>query len=56
MENRIDLAIEMGEIPKEIRDQHRIFRMELQSNKARSPDNCEGNSRILPKKFHDTPF
>ena len=56
MENRIDSAIEMGEIPKEIRDQHRIFRMELQSNKARSPDNCEGNSRILPKKFHDTPF
>ena len=25
MENRIDLAIEMGEIPKEIRDQHKGF-------------------------------
>ena len=25
MENRIDSAIEMGEIPKEIRDQHKGF-------------------------------
>ena len=27
--------------------------MELQSNKARSPVNCEGNSCILPKNFQD---
>ena len=30
--------------------------MELQSNKARSPANCEGNSCILPKNFIMHPF
>ena len=33
-----------------------IFRMELQSNKARSPVNCEDNYCILPKNFIIHPF